>query len=109
VDLIDAICAERLPDHLTKEVRGARAKVRKQEARERREERKRQRIVSDAIKRLADLDAQKRDELVAEVEEQLGEYRFDAHELRARARELNDADAAQVDEQTADEQQQKAA
>jgi ParB/RepB/Spo0J family partition protein len=111
VDIVDAICAERLPDHLTKEVRQARAKARREQARAQRQERKRERIVADALKRVDGLDAKQRDELVAEVEgqlEQLGGSRFDAHELTARVRELNDAEAARSDEQTAEPEREAA-
>jgi ParB/RepB/Spo0J family partition protein len=97
VDIIDAICAERLPDPLTKEARHAKAKERRERIRAEREERKRQRLVDDALKRVQNLDAGERDELVAEVEAQLGEDQFEIHRLRARVRELAEAEAQASD------------
>lgn len=109
LDIIDAICAERLPDHLTKDVRAARAKARREAARVAREGRKAQRIADDAIKRVDKLDAKQRAELVAEVGPKLGDFHLERGRLRARVRELDAAEVAASDKQSADEQQPKAA
>jgi hypothetical protein len=108
VDIIDAICAERLPEHLTKEVRQARAKARREDARAEREERKARRLVDDALKRVEGLDATQRQKLVAEVETQLGEDRFDAHRLRNRVYELDEAEAAAANDTTGEQEREAA-
>jgi ParB/RepB/Spo0J family partition protein len=83
IDLVDDICAERLPDELTKDMREAR-----------REDRERRQRVADALQRVETLDATKRAELVAEVETRLGkDHVYRAWELHQRVRELDEAEA----------------
>lgn len=111
LDIIDAICAERLPDHLTKDARQARAKERREHARDQQAQRSRERVVANALKRVDTLSATERDELLTQVEDQmekLGGYRSDAHKLRTRVNELTQAEAEQTDKQTA-EPERKAA
>jgi hypothetical protein len=91
VDLIDELCAERLPEHLVGEPIAERRRWREQEQRRRERDAEAERLVAEAIERLPELDAAKRAELAAEVEERLGERSFMAWRLRQRVDELNAA------------------
>jgi ParB/RepB/Spo0J family partition protein len=57
VDLIDEICADRLPEHLTRERREQRAQQREAEAERVRQEAEREQLVADALERVDGLDS----------------------------------------------------
>jgi ParB/RepB/Spo0J family partition protein len=98
VDLIDEICAERLPDHLTRQQRDRRVEQREAEAERARQAAEREQLVADAVERVAEVEPDARATLLAEVEEQLGEFSHAAWPLRQRIAELREDDAADDDE-----------
>ena len=82
IDLVDDICADRLPDHLTQAVRQERAEQRETLA-------ERERIVGAAHERLeaavaraADLSAAEREQALEDVEVVHGRYSVEGHKLR---------------------------
>jgi len=99
IDLVDDICADRLPDHLTQAVRQDRAEQRAALA-------ERERIVSAARERLeaavaraADLSAAEREQAIEDVEVVHGRYSVEGHKLRKQleptvAPTANDDDSA---------------
>jgi ParB/RepB/Spo0J family partition protein len=94
VDLIDEICADRLPDHLTRERREQRAQQREAEAERARQEAERERLVADALERVDGLDPEAREQLLSEVEDKLGKFSHAAWRLRQRVGELRRQEAA---------------
>jgi ParB/RepB/Spo0J family partition protein len=94
VDLIDEICADRLPEHLTREQREQRAKEREAEAERARQTAERAQLLADALKRVDGLQPDARAELLSEVEDRLGDFSHAAWPLRQRIGELQRQDAA---------------
>ncbi len=94
VDLIDEICADRLPEHLTREKREKRAEERETEAERAQEEAEREQLVADAVDRVDGLEPEARTDLLTEVEEKLGDFSHAAWPLRQRIGELRREKAA---------------
>jgi restriction endonuclease Mrr len=109
VDLIDEICADRLPDHLTRERREQRAEEREAEAERARQQAERERILADALERVEGLAPDARAELLAEVEEKLGQFSHAAWPLRQRIGELRRQEAANQTASEGDEVIERAA
>ena len=93
VDLIDEICADRLPEHLTRELRERRVEEREAEAERARQEAEREQVIADALERVGGLEPDAPAQLLAEVEEKLGEFSYAAWPLRQRIGELAQQDA----------------
>ncbi len=94
LDLVDELAAERLPDHLTADVREQRAAQRAQDA----EQRKHEQAIEERSARLEELTAEQRDELLAEASSALGPYSPQTFELRQRIEAL--AEGAEEQQQT---------
>lgn len=103
IDLIDEICADRLPEHLTREQREQRAEQREAEPERARQEAEREQLVADAVERVDGLEPDARAELLGEVEEKLGDFSHAAWPLRQRIGELARQEAA--DEAAADDEE----
>ena len=108
VDLIDEICADRLPEHLTREQREQRAEAREAQAKRARQQADREQLIADAVERVDGLEPKARAELLSEVEDKLGDFSHAAWPLRERIGELerqeaagDAADANEVTEQAA--------
>jgi ParB/RepB/Spo0J family partition protein len=98
IDLVDDICADRLPDHLTEAVRQERAEQREAVA-------ERERVVSAARERLeaavaraADLTAAEREQALEDVEVVHGRYSVEGHKLR---KQLESAETPAADDDSA--------
>lgn len=93
IDLIDEICADRLPEHLTRERREQRAEQREADAERARQEAEREQFVAEALERVGDLEPDARRELLSEVEDKLGKFSHAAWPLRQRVAELRREEA----------------
>jgi ParB/RepB/Spo0J family partition protein len=98
LDIIDDICADRLPEELTKEVREERAQARERRA-----------LVTDAMACVQTLGSKERAKLVAKVESRLGDHAYQAWELHQRIHELEETEAKQSSDASSDEQEREAA
>jgi ParB/RepB/Spo0J family partition protein len=96
IDLIDEICADRLPEHLTREKREQRAEQREAEVERTRQEAEREQLVADAVERVDGLEPEARVDLLTEVEEKLGGFSHAAWPLRQRIGELQRQEGADV-------------
>jgi ParB/RepB/Spo0J family partition protein len=100
VDLIDEICAQRLPEHLTAQVRADRAHQREvlvEHAREIAQARER---IDAAIERAGELSEQERTQLDEDIELVHGRYSIEGHRLRKQLQEP-DSSADDAGEQEA--------
>jgi hypothetical protein len=84
VDLIDQLASERLPDHLTATKRAERAEQRQKEA----ERDAFRRSIAERIARGSELDAEERSQLREEIEQTIGRYSPQAHDLVEQLDEL---------------------
>jgi ParB/RepB/Spo0J family partition protein len=109
VDLIDEICADRLPEHLTRDRREQRAEERQAEAERARQEAEREQLVADALERVEGVEPEARAEFVSEVEEKLGHFSHAAWPLRQRIAELAREEAAGDDGADGEEATEQAA
>ena len=105
VDLIDEICAQRLPEHLTAEVRAERSRqceVLAEHARELAAARVR---LEDALARVVELTAEERRQAEADIELVHGRYSIDGHRLRKQLQQPQsvDPDAGQDEDGVQDE------
>lgn len=107
LDLVDELAAERLPDHLTADVREQRAAQRAQDT----ERREHKQAIEERTGRLEELTAEQRDELLGEASSVLGPYSPQTFELRRRIEALAEdtEDAQQTDEPVEEEAQADAA
>lgn len=107
LDLVDDLAAERLPDHLTADVREQRAAQRTQDT----ERREHKQAIEERTGRLEELTGEQRDELLAEASSALGPYSPQTFELRRRIEALAEGteDAEQTDEPVEEEAQPDAA
>ena len=97
VDLIDEICAQRLPEHLTADVRAQRAHQREVLAEHAREVAAARERIDAAIERAAELSNEEREQAEADIELVHGRYSIDGHRLRKQLQEPGgtDTDAGQ--------------
>jgi ParB/RepB/Spo0J family partition protein len=96
IDLIDALAAERLPDHLTAKKRAERAEQREKEA----EREALRRSITERIARGSELDTEELSQLREEIQQAYGRYTPQAHELCERLDELERQPSEQVDAET---------
>ena len=89
VELIDAIAAEALPEHLLEPGREGRDT----QAKHRQEIREQRKWVDELHDRLVDLDPDGRADVLSEARERLGDYSGEVYRLEQRIRELDTAGA----------------
>jgi ParB/RepB/Spo0J family partition protein len=92
VDLIDEICAQRLPDHLTADVRAQRAHQREVLAEHAREVAAARERIDAALERTNELSDEERQQVEADVELVHGRYSIDGQRLRKQLRDARSAD-----------------
>lgn len=95
IDLVDEICAQRLPDHLTEAVRQDRLERRETVAEHDRTVRAARERLEAAVARSADLSAGEREQALADAEVVHGRYSVEGHKLR---KQLQPDQAATADE-----------
>ena len=108
VDLIDDICAQRLPEYLTAQVRADRARQREVVAEHAREIAQARQRIDAAIERAGELSEQERAALDDDIDCVHGRYSIEGHRLR---KQLQDPDSAEKDggQQDADVEDEVAA
>jgi len=82
LDLVDELCAQRLPDHLTATVRDERACQREAVAEHEREQQAAGDWLAQALERSGELSDAERDQALADIDTVHGRYSVDAHRLR---------------------------
>ena len=105
VDLIDELAAERLPDHLTKELREQRARERAEEERLNREREEARRRLEAREKRLDELSVEELEQVLADTKLVHGDYSVEAFHARERvskARAEQETDGTAPDEEPAE-------
>ena len=92
IDLIDKVCAERLPDLLTKHVRDTRTKARKEEQRRERERQQALRRLDGVEERLGQMSPEEREQVLADAETAHGPYSTERWRLADLIREADNPD-----------------
>lgn len=82
LDLVDELCAQRLPDHLTAAVRDERARQREAIAEHERETRAARDRLTRALERAGELTDDEREQALADIDVVHGRYSVDGHKLR---------------------------
>ena len=105
IDLIDDICAQRLPEHLTAEVRADRVQQREVLAEHAREVAAARERLEAALARAAELSEEEREQAEADIDLVHGHYSIDGHKLRKQLQPVTpaDPDAGQGDPVAEDE------
>jgi ParB/RepB/Spo0J family partition protein len=103
IDLIDDICAQRLPEHLTASVREQRSEQRRAVTEHERELTAARERLEDALTRAAELSEEEREAALADVEIVHGRYSIDGHRLRKQLRTPEAADPPASDAEAGDE------
>ena len=94
IDLIDEICAQRMPDHLTADVRTQRAHQREVLAEHARELTAARERIDVAIARAADLSGEERQQVKEDIDRVHGPYSLDTHRLRKQLQQAAEPDDA---------------
>lgn len=100
IDLIDEICAQRLPDHLTAEVRADREHQREVLAEHARNTAEARQRIDEALQRADELSDEERAALDEDIDAVHGRYSIEGHRLR---KQLNDPGAGESDDDGEDD------
>lgn len=103
VDLIDEICAQRLPEHLTADVRAARTHQRQVLAKHARDVAAALERIDAAIARAAELSDEERQQAEADIELVHGRYSIEGHRLRKQLQDPGSADPDAGEDHTSDD------
>ena len=109
VGLIDEICAQRLPEHLTAQVRADREHQREVLAEHAREIAEARQRIDAAIERAGELSEQKRAQLDQDIDRVHGRYSMEGRRLRKQLQDPNSAEENDGDRQDADVEDEIAA
>jgi ParB/RepB/Spo0J family partition protein len=92
LDLIDEICAERLPDHLTADIREKRAAAKRADERARVERNEALKRLDGLADRVSEMDADARAQAIADAETAYGRYSPEAWDVQRLVNEATSAD-----------------